>query len=186
VRLTGLRVGGDPAAWEALGFAVQDGVVTIGGVAVEIAGEGGLRGWHVDGLASDVLPSVPAAPAGEGRHPNGVVGVDHVVAFTPDFDGTVEALAADGLAARRVRDAGGGVRQAFYVLETSLLELAGPVEGELRFWGVTLVVDDLDALADRLGDRLGEVKDALQPGRRIATLRREAGLTLPVAFMTPR
>jgi hypothetical protein len=36
-----------------------------------------------------------------------------------------------------------------------------------------------------LGDRVGEVRDAIQPGRRIATLRRSAGLSLPVALMTP-
>jgi hypothetical protein len=31
---------------------------------------------------------------------------------------------------------------------------------------------------------LGSVRDAVQPGRRIATMRREANLGLPVAFMT--
>jgi hypothetical protein len=83
---------------------------------------------------------------------------------------------------------GGKLRQAFYVLETALLELAGPVEGETdpRFWGLTLVAEDLDALAERLGDNLGAVKDAVQPGRRIATLRRDAGSSVPLAFMTPR
>jgi hypothetical protein len=32
---------------------------------------------------------------------------------------------------------------------------------------------------------VGEIRDAVQPGRRIATLRRSAGLALPVALMTP-
>ena len=36
-----------------------------------------------------------------------------------------------------------------------------------------------------LGERAGEVRDAVQPGRRIATLRRSAGLAIPVALMTP-
>ena len=36
-----------------------------------------------------------------------------------------------------------------------------------------------------LGERVGEVRDAVQPGRRIATLRRSAGLAIPVALMTP-
>lgn len=187
MRLTGLRVGGDPAAWTALGFAVHDGVITIGGVAVEVTDAGeGILGWHVDGLVSDVLPSAAPAAQGPGEHPNGVIAVDHVVAFTGDFEATVAALEDDGLRARRVRDAGGGVRQAFYPLETALLELAGPVDGGLRFWGITLVARDLDALAEQLGDRLGAVRDAVQPGRRIATLRREGSLDLPVAFMTPR
>ncbi len=69
--------------------------------------------------------------------------------------------------------------------------MAGPASdpdgiGPARLWGVTAVVEDLDALAARLGDRLGAPGDAVQPGRRIATLRREAGLGVPLAFMTPR
>ena len=43
---------------------------------------------------------------------------------------------------------------------------------------------DLDALATRLGDDLGAPRDAVQPGRRIATVRESAGLGLPLAFMT--
>ena len=39
--------------------------------------------------------------------------------------------------------------------------------------------------AAALGDRLGEAKDAVQPGRRIATLRRSAGCTTAIAFMSP-
>ena len=48
-----------------------------------------------------------------------------------------------------------------------------------------MVVSDLDALAERLGDDLGTPRDAVQSGRRIATLRESAGLGVPVAFMTP-
>jgi hypothetical protein len=194
VVLTGLVIADAPATWADLGFAVHDDTLRVGGVAIRLAGRGageGILGWSVDGLNSDVLPvAAPAPPAAPARaHPNGVVAVDHVVASTPDLEATMEALAADGLRPRRIRDVeGGDLRQAFYVLETALLELAGPV-AELaapRFWGVTLVAHDLDALADRLGDRLGEPRAAVQPGRRIATLRRAAGSSVPVAFMTPR
>jgi hypothetical protein len=48
-----------------------------------------------------------------------------------------------------------------------------------------VVVADLDALASRLGDLLGAIRDAVQPGRRIATLRETAGLGQAVAFMSP-
>lgn len=190
MRLVGLRVGDDPGVWRALGFAVEDGTVTVGGVAIELTGDGGgVTGWSVAGLDSAVLPAAEAVPPTTAEHPNGVVAVDHVVAFTGDIDATMGALAADGLRARRVREVHGGqLRQAFYVLETALLELAGPVEGETdpRFWGLTLAVGDLDALAERLGDRLGAIGPAVQPGRRIATLRREAGSGVPLAFITPR
>jgi hypothetical protein len=48
-----------------------------------------------------------------------------------------------------------------------------------------MTVSDIDACAALLGDHLGPVKDAVQPGRRIATLRHEAcGLTVPIAFMS--
>jgi hypothetical protein len=54
-----------------------------------------------------------------------------------------------------------------------------------RFFGLSPAVNDLDACAELLGDRLGPIKDATQPGRRIATLRHEAcGLTIPIAFMS--
>jgi hypothetical protein len=53
-------------------------------------------------------------------------------------------------------------------------------------WGLALVVDDLDAACARLGKELvGDLRDAVQPGRRIATLRPAAGIGIPVALMTP-
>lgn len=178
--LAGLRIADDPVTWEALGFTVADGRVNAGGVALELVGTGageGILGWTLAGQ--------PAAPV---DHPNGVTAVDHVVAVTGDLESAMAAYAAQGLEVRRVREAGGGVRQAFYVLGTALLELAGPVDGEgdARLWGVTFVSRDLDALAERLGPLLGDVKPAVQPGRRIASLRRDAGCSLPIAFMTPR
>ncbi len=36
-----------------------------------------------------------------------------------------------------------------------------------------------------VGERLGESRDAIQPGRRIATARGSAGLGVPLAFITP-
>ncbi len=45
-------------------------------------------------------------------------------------------------------------------------------------WGITFVARDVD--------RHPNAKDAVQPGRRIATVRREAGLGCPVALITPR
>jgi hypothetical protein len=188
-----ILVAGASEAWEACGFAVGDGVAAVGGVRLRLGASGeGIAGWSLRGLGEDAdldgLPTrasdVPVAAAVE--HPNGALAVDHVVALTPEFDRTVEKLRAAGLDWRRTRDAGDGRRQAFFVVGPCLLELAGPVEGEVRFWGITLVVDDLDAAAQLLGDRLGRVKDAVQPGRRIATVRREAGLGVPVALMTPR
>ena len=113
-----------------------------------------------------------------------------MVLTTPDFDRTLAELAGDGFELRRIREAGENARQAFYVVGPAVLEVVGPREpadgGAARFWGVTFVVSDLDATAALLGDLLGSPRDAVQPGRRIATVRREAGLGAAVAFMTPR
>jgi hypothetical protein len=188
-----LALGDAPQVWQSLGFTVVGGVVPIGGVRLKLGAEGeGIVGWRMRGLdGSRDLGGLGACPSydpppGAVEHPIGAVAVDHVVALTPDFDRTVRSLREAGLDFRRERDAGGGFRQAFFKLGPCLLELGGPAEGEVRFWGLTLVVDDLDAAAERLGDRLGRIKDAVQPGRRIATLRREAGVGLPMALMTPR
>jgi hypothetical protein len=52
--------------------------------------------------------------------------------------------------------------------------------------GGDLVADPLAAACTSLGaDVTGEARDAVQPGRRIATLRSSAGLGIPVALMSP-
>jgi hypothetical protein len=48
-----------------------------------------------------------------------------------------------------------------------------------------VIVSDLDALAQRVGDLLREIRPAVQAGRRIAPLRSKAGLGPAVAFMDP-
>jgi hypothetical protein len=57
--------------------------------------------------------------------------------------------------------------------------------GPARLWGLAFVVEDMDRPAEVLGDLLGAPRDAVQPGRTIATVRSEAGLGPAVAFMTP-
>ena len=155
----------DPAAWERLGFALVDGAVHLGGVRIVFGDE---WGW-----------TFGEATAEEVEHPNGATGIDHVVLLTGDLDATVERLKAEGLDFRRTREAGEGRRQAFFVLGPCLLEVAGPVEGGERFWGLTLVAPDLAPFG-------GRIKDAVQPGRRITTVPRQAGLNIPLAVMTPR
>jgi hypothetical protein len=164
--LEALDVPGDPAAWERLGFTLTEGAVHLGGVRIRPGADAFT--WTL---------GTPGAPPVE--HPNGVIDIDHVVLLTGDFDATVERLRAEGLDFRRTRDAGDGRRQAFFVLGPCLLEVAGPVEGEERLWGITLVAPELE----RFG---GRVKDAVQPGRRITTVPRDAGIAVPLALITPR
>jgi hypothetical protein len=193
--LAALRVADPPAAWSALGFEVTGTTIDLGGVRIELEPEGrGILGWGLRGLAPvdavDGLPTqvedgselVPSPP-----HPNGAVGLDHVVVLTPRFERTAGALAEAGLELRRIREASGGIRQGFRRLGPAILEVVeapDQPDAPSRFWGLVVIVSDLDALAERLGEHLGKVRPAVQPGRRIATLRESAGLGEAVAFMS--
>jgi hypothetical protein len=123
-------------------------------------------------------------------HPNGVTQIDHLVVFTPELERTTRALENAGIGRRRLREVetdDGLLRQGFFRLGEVILEVvAHPwVEpGPARFWGITFSVTDLDACAELLGERLGSIRDAVQPGRRIATMRESAGLGLPVALIS--
>lgn len=192
-----------PSSWAALGFAVVGSGLEVGGVRLRLGEPGeGIVSWtltgvevtDIDGLVTVAGAGVfeaprvpPRAPGSPGEHPNGAVALDHVVVVTPDFDRTAAALSAAGLPLRRIRDAG-GFRQGFRRVGPAILELVESREapaGPARFWGLVVVVADLDALALRLGEHLGGARDAVQPGRRIATVRRSAGLAPALAFMDP-
>jgi hypothetical protein len=190
----GLDVAAAPAAWTALGFAVDgDDVVRIGAVGVRLGVPGqGMPGWTLSGTDGppeiDGIPTAwaRALPAAGAAHPNGAHLVDHVVVRSPDVARTLRALTDAGMTLRRERSTG-DVRYAFFRHGECIVELAGPAEpdgdGPAWLWGLTVQVDDLDAAARLLGDALGEVREAVQPGRRIATVRREAGAGIPLALM---
>ena len=196
--LAELVVADDAAAWSALGFAAADGGIALGAVRVRLAGRAagdGIAGWALTGLASTDLDGLATTASDEppsaapGEHPNGATSIDHVVVLTPSLDRTAGAFERAGLHLRRVREAG-EVRQGFFragEVIVEVVERADLEDGEpARFWGLVVVVADVDACAELLGERLGEVRDAVQPGRRITTVRRSAGLALPVALMSPQ
>jgi catechol 2,3-dioxygenase-like lactoylglutathione lyase family enzyme len=194
-----------PQAWREAGFTVEGDTCRVGSIDVRLAGPEagrGLVGWSLRGIAATELDGLRTEPATSDApasvlvaHPNGAVRIDHVVAFTPDRSRTVAALEAAGLELRRLRDeptpAGGGF-QAFFRLGEAILEVIEappgspvPPDAPARLWGLAFLVESLEEAAAFLGDRLGPARDAVQPGRRIATLRREAGLSFGCAFMTP-
>jgi hypothetical protein len=201
-----LTVADEPAAWAELGFAVDGDTYVLGEVRIRLAGTDagkGLCAWSLRDAAATELDGLPTgrsereAPAPAPFHPNGVAGIDHVVAITPDLERTVTAVEVAGIELRRIREEptpAGGPRQAFFRLGAPILEVVqepGDVverAGRDRpafFWGLALTAPDLDATVAGLGERVSEVRDAVQPGRRIATLRRAAGLSVPVALITP-
>ncbi|GAB2968988.1 VOC family protein [Nocardioides montaniterrae] len=203
VRLEGLLVADEPEVWASAGFAVEDGALVVGSLVLRFGGDGtGIVGWALSGLPDGivdvdgvaVLGLDAASTSAAGHSPNGVTGVDHVVLMTPNLTRTLDALAVVGLEARRTRDAemlGTPMRQVFYRLGPTVLEVVGEPDGRgdgpASLWGITFTVRDVDATAAYLGEGLGRVKDAVQPGRRIATLRgRSFGISVAVAFLSER
>lgn len=200
-------VGDEPDTWRAAGFDVgDDGTTCLGEVTVELVGrDGGKRilSWSFAGLdpsaltdgTIDGLPTVPTSEeaAEQGRHPNGVTAIDHVVVASPDTERMVAAFETAGFTVRRVRDTesyGAPMRQTFLRSGGVILELIGPHEpmgdGPSAFFGLAHTVADLDATAALLGSGLGSPKDAVQAGRRIATLRhRDLGMSVATAFLSP-
>lgn len=153
-----------------------------------------------DGLATSFVGAGAAGPGGalpeteRATHPNGAVRIDHVVILSPDLDRTTVAFAAVGVEARRTREAGRRrdgtpTLQRFFRLGEVIVELVGPAEpsgaGPAHFWGLAHVVADIDDAVRLLSGRISVVRDAVQPGRRIATLD-VAGLSVPTALMSER
>jgi catechol 2,3-dioxygenase-like lactoylglutathione lyase family enzyme len=187
-----LEIADEPADWRAVGFEVEDDLCHVSSVELRLVGKGprrGILGWTLgEGQPTRVAP---------GPHPNGVARVDHVVLMSPDLDRTVADLRTDGFELRRIREGatpGGSTRQAFFRLGEPILEVvqapegasvARDPDGPARLWGLAFLVEDLEHTASMLGDLVGAPRDAVQPGRRIATLRPEAGLGPAIAFMTP-
>ena len=199
--LTALHLGDPADRWEALGFTVVDDTIELAELRLVLgAARPGINRWslagidpvdEIDGLATTVEPSRNATPT---THANGAIELDHVVITTPDFDRTAAALEAHGMPLRRIREVGdiaspNGFRQGFRRLGPGILELVEAKQmpiGPAVFWGLVIVLRDLGWLANALEvGWVGEPRDAVQPGRQIATLSRAAGLGQPVAFMTP-
>jgi hypothetical protein len=208
----GFDLTGPPAPWASIGLTIADvdGVPTAWVAGVRLrwvesgsdgSGTGRIVGWSlagvpesadgrppsIDGLATEYEDSsaMPPDPA----HPLGVTGFDHVVVMTSSLDRTCGAIeAATGAPLKRVREAG-AVRQGFHRLGAVIVEVVESdrvTSDRSSFWGFVLVVDDLFAVCERLGpDVIGLPKQAVQPGRYIATVRNDVGLGLPVALMTP-
>ena len=187
-----LEIADETADWRALGFDVEDDVCQVSSVRLRLVGKGprrGILGW--------TLTDDEPAPSRGAPHPNGVARIDHVVLMSPDLDRTVADLRSEGLELRRIREGetpGGSTRQAFFRLGEPILEVvqapegtsvARTPDGPARLWGLAFLVEDPELTTSTLGDLIGTWRDAVQPGRRIATLRSEAGLGPAIAFMTP-
>ncbi len=201
VRVDAIIVGDDPNSWVDAGFAVADSSSVVGATAIECRDDGSSPQWRLwadgedlpgdfDGLPTET--AVDARTAADVSHPNRVVEIDHIVLASPDLDRTTEAFASLGIECRRIREIPGSdpsMQQRFFRLGPVIIELVGSAEpagdGPTSIWGLAFTVDDIDGAAAHLGAVCGAPKSAVQPGRRIATVRtRDLGISLPVALMT--
>ena len=194
-----LVISAEPDAWRAVGFSVDDhGLLRLGGIDLRlIGGSDGLVEWVLADATNDAVDVIDGLRTSHGeapspretKHANGVASIDHVVIYTPDLERTCAAIeAATGAQLRRVRETG-SLRQGFHRLGELIVEVvtfSQIAEEQATFWGLALNVVDIDALYARCGDdAMSAPKDAVQPGRRIASFRESAALGLPVAVMTP-
>jgi hypothetical protein len=168
-------LGDPPEAWEALGFRVEEGIVALGEERLQLTGRGGgILAVTAPGVTADDPDGLPlrAGPlhaAQPSAHPNGAFAVDHVVVLTGSLDRTLAALDLD----LRRRDE----RMAFLRLGSYILEVVER-DDPARFWGLVVVVPDPGAVPGA-----GPAKNAVQPGRRIATVK---GLGTALAVMSRR
>ncbi|MEY4175448.1 MAG: hypothetical protein RI900_2613 [Actinomycetota bacterium] len=184
--------------WQRLGLEVHDNVAVIGGIALRfVPGNGGVVAWgltdmvpvpsEIDGLPTHAAEP-PVAPGPD--HALGISGWDHLVVMTSSLERTCGAIdVATGASLKRIREAG-PVRQGFHRMGELVIEVVETTQvtsPTASFWGFVWNVHDLDAVCARLGPELvTPPKNAVQPGRRIATVRTAAGVGVPLALMTPR
>lgn len=207
-RVAELVLAASPEPWRGLGFVVRDDddgqLTTIAGLGIRFRtgeparAESAIVGWTLVGkgptIDVDAIPTTwiaKPAPTIEDAHQIRVSAIDHIVIMTGSLDRTSLAIErALGAPRKRVRDAGGGVRQGFHRAGNIILEVVErpdiSAHSPASLWGLVFVVDDLDATVAWLGpDTVSAPRDAVQSGRRISSIRSDVGLGCPVALMTP-
>ncbi len=165
MKLLGVRF---PISWDNLGFpasfVARGTVVAEGEVAWAWGGEA--PGF---GISTFDAPPAEDVPGWE---------VDHVVLLVPDVEPVVEALAPDLRLRMEVR----GRPTVFFRVGTVLEVIETGVPAP-RLYGVALATGEpLEEVGTRWrddGHDVSEVRDAIQPGRRIFTVRGlQAGLVV--------
>ncbi|MEI8391636.1 MAG: hypothetical protein WCG40_03970 [Actinomycetes bacterium] len=166
--------------------------------ASEASGESSVVGWtlvtdvaltSMDGVPTKVVDAPHPKP--EWENSLEVLSIDHIVITTGSLDRTCGEIAESmHLPLKRIREAGHGMRQGFHRAGPIILEILERPdlarETSAAIWGLVFVVADLDATVSWLGpDAVSEPRPAVQPGRRIASVKKEVGLGLPVALMSP-
>jgi predicted enzyme related to lactoylglutathione lyase len=78
-----------------------------------------------------------------GANPNTVDYLEHIVVMTPVLEDAIAANEAIGVPCKRIREAGRGMRQAFFKLEQTVIEVVGPARDRAGCWGVAFMCNDI-------------------------------------------
>lgn len=158
--ITSLRL---PVDWTAFDWPAEP---TIGGIVLTT----GDPRWSWD-------PAAPAFPIPVEPPPSGVevsgFSVDHVVLLVPDLEAAIATMERSGVRPRLRMTISGDRGAAFFRVGTVLEVIESPVR-QPSLYGVALAYEDsLELLALRwrsLGLTIGDIKPAVQRGRRIMTV----------------
>ena len=193
-----LFIGGAPSPWGLAGLSLQGSPVgslastsnatlvwpseELPSGALEIAFDGVQSGADLDGIECAEFISTP-----DGLESSDSL-IDHVVVMTNNLERTCEAVTeVTGCPLKRVREVG-EIRQGFHRVGEGgvILEVVERADvSRTSLWGLVIATPSFDDLVQAAGDLVSEPKDAVQPGRRISTVKAKAGLGIPVALMTP-
>jgi len=121
-----------------------------------------------------------------GSNENTVEYLEHIVVMTPSLEDAIAAHEKIGLPCKRIREAGVGVRQAFFKLEQTVLEIVGPGRGTPQVWGLAFMCKDIRRAVDIAranGMEATEPKTAIQGGTIARIVNPLDGVA--VAYMEP-
>ncbi len=122
-----------------------------------------------------------------GENPNTVDYLEHIVVMAPVLDDAIAAQESIGVPCRRVREAGSGMRQAFFKLEQTVIEIVGPAGGRPGCWGLAFMCSDVKRAVEHAranGLQATEPRQAVQGG--LITRLVESLDGVAVAFMQAR
>ncbi|HXN86973.1 MAG TPA: hypothetical protein VN867_12935 [Candidatus Binataceae bacterium] len=121
-----------------------------------------------------------------GANENTVGFLEHIVVMTPSLEDAIAAHEKIGLPCKRIREAGGGIRQAFFKLEQTVLEIVGPARGASQVWGLAFMCKDIKRaveIARTNNLEATEPKTAIQGGRIARIVQPLDGVA--IAYMEP-
>ena len=187
-----LEIADEPAAWSAAGFEVEDGECRVSRMTLRLTGKGprrGIVGWTLGEARGD--RGRPASRTARCASTTWCCSRPTSTAPSRSSSRRASTCAAgargprrEGPRARRFFRAGEPILEVVLAPEGS--SVARDPDGPARLWGLAFGVDDLERTAQaRSATCSAAPRDAVQPGRRIATLRGEAGLGPAIAFMSP-